>query len=62
MQISFSQSEEALFIRFDLEGMLTASGEAIVAKMVEQQSVGCITEWIHTEEEWIVEARFPYRI
>lgn len=58
MLISFSQSEEALFIRFDLEGMLTASGEAIVAKMVEQQSAACMTEWIHTEEGWFLEARF----
>lgn len=62
MLISFSQTEEALVIRFDLDGMLTASGEAIVAKMVEQQSAACMTEWIHTEEEWLLETRFLYRM
>ncbi|MGE5701828.1 MAG: Spo0B domain-containing protein [Clostridia bacterium] len=65
LRMSFSQRENALVIRFDLEGLFTASGDAIVAKMVEQDNentAALMAEWIHTEQETVLEARLPYRI
>lgn len=62
--ISLTQIPDAVVFRFDLEGVLFASGEAIVAKMVEQrnqQSGAKVTEWIQNGSEWVLEVQFPCR-
>lgn len=62
MQVSLLQGETGVHFRFDLAGELTASGLDKLEKLIHksEQSAVKVTEWIHTQEEWILEIIVPF--
>lgn len=62
MQVSLFTGEAGVHFRFDLAGELTASGLDELEKLIHksEQSAVKVTEWIHTEEEWILEIIVPF--
>lgn len=63
MQVTLMTSESGVHFRFDLAGKLQESGLKELEKLVRKSEHGTVevTEWIHTEEEWILELVVPFR-
>jgi stage 0 sporulation protein B (sporulation initiation phosphotransferase) len=61
--VSLIANGKVIQIKFDLAGALHASAGPEVEKLVERskQSGATVTEWIHTEDEWVMEFSFPCR-
>ncbi|KQL48820.1 sporulation protein [Brevibacillus choshinensis] len=62
MQLSLEADARGVQFRFDLAGKLCASGLGELEKLIRksEQSTVDVTEWIHTEEEWILELQIPF--
>lgn len=62
MQVTLLEGEGGVHFRFDLAGGLSASGLGELEKLVRksERSTVEVTEWIHTEEEWILEMVVPF--
>ncbi|WNC16718.1 Spo0B C-terminal domain-containing protein [Brevibacillus brevis] len=62
MQLSLTEDVHGVHFRFDLAGQLRATGLEELEKLIRksEQSTVEVTEWIHTEEEWILELRIPF--
>jgi stage 0 sporulation protein B (sporulation initiation phosphotransferase) len=62
MQLMLFDGEGGVHFRFDLAGELNASGLEELEKLIRksEQSAVEVTEWIHTEEEWILELVVPF--
>jgi stage 0 sporulation protein B (sporulation initiation phosphotransferase) len=61
MLVTLSMSERGIHFRFDLAGSLRASGQQEVEKLVRssQEKKVDVTEWIHTDGEWVLELVVP---
>jgi stage 0 sporulation protein B (sporulation initiation phosphotransferase) len=61
MLVTLFRSERGIHFRFDLAGSLRASGLTEVEKLVRssKEKKVDVTEWIHTDEEWIMELIVP---
>jgi stage 0 sporulation protein B (sporulation initiation phosphotransferase) len=62
MHVCLFSGEAGVHFRFDLAGELLASGLDELEKLVRksEQSAVEVTEWIHTEEEWILDIMIPF--
>ncbi|TQK73598.1 stage 0 sporulation protein B (sporulation initiation phosphotransferase) [Brevibacillus sp. AG162] len=62
MQVSLQMDECGVHFRFDLAGILHASGMEELEKLIRksEQSTVEVTEWIHTEEEWVLNLVVPF--
>lgn len=62
MQLSLQMDERGVHFRFDLAGVLRASGMEELEKLIRksEQSTVEVTEWIHTEEEWVLKLVVPF--
>jgi len=62
MQVTLTTGESGVHFRFDLAGELSASGLEELEKLVRksEQSTVEVTEWIHTEEEWVLDLVVPF--
>ncbi|MFD2369863.1 Spo0B C-terminal domain-containing protein [Brevibacillus sp. GCM10020057] len=62
MQLSLAADACGVHFRFDLAGKLCASGLEELEKLIRksEQSTVEVTEWIHTDEEWILNLRIPF--
>jgi len=62
MQVSLSTGESGVHFRFDLAGELRASGLEELEKLIRksEQSTVEVTEWIHTEKEWVLDLVVPF--
>ncbi|MDF2681989.1 MAG: spo0B [Brevibacillus sp.] len=62
MQLSLEADARGVHFRFDLAGKLCASGLGELEKLIRKsdQSTVDVTEWIHTEEEWILALLIPF--
>jgi len=62
MQVTLTTGESGVHFRFDLAGELSASGLEELEKLVRksEQSTVEVTEWIHTEEEWVLNLVVPF--
>ncbi|MBH0332121.1 sporulation protein, partial [Brevibacillus brevis] len=62
MQVSLQMDECGVHFRFDLAGVLRASGMEELEKLIRksEQSTVEVTEWIHTEEEWVLKLVVPF--
>jgi len=62
LQLSMAADVSAVQFRFDLAGKLCASGMEELEKLIRksEQSTVEVTEWIHTDEEWILHLRIPF--
>ncbi|MEJ8545722.1 Spo0B domain-containing protein [Brevibacillus borstelensis] len=62
MQVSLFKGERGIHFRFDLAGKIRASGIVELEKLVRDGNEGpvIVTEWIHTDEEWILELIVPF--
>lgn len=61
MQLFLLGGEREMRVRFDLAGKIRASGAADLEKLVRDGMASTVTvaEWIHTDEEWILELVIP---
>ncbi|MFY0543437.1 Spo0B domain-containing protein [Brevibacillus sp. H7] len=61
MLVSLFADERGIHFRFDLAGGLRASGLEEVEKLVHssKQHAMDVAEWIHTNEEWVLEVVVP---
>jgi len=62
MQVTLTTGESGVHFRFDLAGELSASGLEELEKLVRksEQSTVEVTEWIHTEKEWVLDLVVPF--
>ncbi|USG64123.1 sporulation initiation phosphotransferase B [Brevibacillus ruminantium] len=61
IQITLFQGDGGIHFRFDLAGKIHASGAAVMEKLVRDgmASTVSVAEWLHTDEEWILELVVP---
>ncbi|WP_421616872.1 Spo0B C-terminal domain-containing protein [Brevibacillus sp. TJ4] len=62
MQVSLSAGENGVHFRFDLAGKISADGMEKLEEIVQKGKCSAVevTEWIHTEEEWVLELVIPF--
>ena len=62
MQVSLCTGERGVHFRFDLAGEIALAGLEKLEKIVQKGKRNAVevTEWIHTEEEWVLELLIPF--
>ncbi|MGZ0052729.1 Spo0B C-terminal domain-containing protein [Brevibacillus gelatini] len=62
MQVSLRADQRGVHFRFDLAGELNASGMEKLEKLIRdsEQSTVEVTEWIQTEDEWVLDLLVPF--
>ena len=62
MQVSLFAGEKGVHFRFDLAGELQPSGLEKLEMLIRnsQQDAVEVTEWIHTEKDWVLELVVPF--